>query len=187
MRRHLYKKKACQVRNKDAQSVNLVLTDAIKEHILNNGIYHIPKPERSAPKQVDSRISKLEQQVELMKTKKSEKFYQSILEEYLGGTHMSIDGIGTTDITTDDMHVEIKEWKEWKAALGQILAYNHGEKRDKLAVYLFGPKCVRYSFAIDCMQTLGIEVYELSCDAIAQTVTIYSFANGEVVYKKEIA
>lgn len=185
MRRHLYKKRPCQNRIKEAQEANVVLTDAVKESILANGVYHIPKP-APVPKQIDTRINKLAQQLELLKVKKSEKFYQSILEEHLGGKHLAIPGIGTTDVPTDDMHVEIKEWKDWKAAIGQILAYNHGEKRAKLAIYLFGPKCERYPDAIKCIQSLGISAYELACDAIEQIVTVYSFAEGDIVYAKEL-
>jgi hypothetical protein len=35
-------------------------------------------------------------------------------------------------------NAEIKVWYEWKAALGQLLAYNVASRKEELQVYLFG-------------------------------------------------
>ena len=45
---------------------------------------------------------------------------------------------GITDITTPKKHIEIKEYTMWKHALGQILAYDYYDPKEKLEVHLFG-------------------------------------------------
>lgn len=53
MRRHLYgKKKPCPLKEKAAQDANLVLTDELKEFILANRVYHIPKPQVKSSKTI---------------------------------------------------------------------------------------------------------------------------------------
>lgn len=66
----------------------------------------------------------------------SEKHYQAILERVTGGTHKVLPS-GITDITTADMHGEIKQWRKWKHSLGQLLAYNACDWRPNMNVYLF--------------------------------------------------
>jgi hypothetical protein len=67
---------------------------------------------------------------------KTEKHYQAILERVTGGTHKVLPS-GITDITTTNMHGEIKQWRKWKHSLGQLLAYNACDWRPNLHVYLF--------------------------------------------------
>lgn len=68
--------------------------------------------------------------------KKNEIYYQRFLERKLLATHKrTIHGI--TDISTKDEHIEIKHWKNYKAALGQLLSYNHNDNKS-LCAYFFG-------------------------------------------------
>lgn len=160
MRRHFYdKKKTCQgIVN------NIELTDDIKECILENRKYKMPLENEKLNKQ----IKKLEQDVMFLKAKKSEAFFQSILETYLQGSHKSVKS-GVTDITTDTIHAEIKDWSSWKYALGQLLAYNFSEPKLYLHVYLFStmrPKKEKRDEVFTIFKQHNITPFEFICDDI---------------------
>ena len=89
--------------------------------------------------------------------KRSEAYYQRMLEVILGGGHKMLDS-GTTDITTDSFHAEIKKWSAWKHAVGQLLCYNADDPRDDKRIYLFGQRC-NEDAVTRCTAALGIELY----------------------------
>lgn len=89
--------------------------------------------------------------------KRSEAYYQRMLEVILGGGHKMLDS-GTTDITTASFHAEIKKWSAWKHAVGQLLCYNADDPKDSKRMYLFGLRCNEAS-VIKCTHALGIELY----------------------------
>lgn len=61
------------------------------------------------------KYSQLEIKYEELINKKNEIYYQrKLLETHKKTTH------GITDITTNNEHIEIKHWKNYKNALGQI-------------------------------------------------------------------
>ena len=66
-----------------------------------------------------------------------EKIYQKSLQAKCGYGHKRLP-CGITDITTPKKHIEIKEYTMWKHALGQILAYDYYDPKEKLEVHLFG-------------------------------------------------
>jgi hypothetical protein len=68
--------------------------------------------------------------------KKQEIYYQRFLEKTLNATHKKT-RYGTTDITTDTKHIEIKHWNHYKYALGQLLSYNFQQDKE-LYAYFFG-------------------------------------------------
>lgn len=63
--------------------------------------------------------------------------YQRFLEKQLDSKHKKVK-YGVTDITTENEHIEIKKWSDYKHALGQIMSYNTCDKKEKLSVYFFG-------------------------------------------------
>lgn len=135
MRRHLYdKKKDCP-----GQINPIDLTDEIRETILKNKKYIIPNSEKTLLKTLEKKMNKLEITLEFLQNKKSEAFYQMLLEDFLNGTHKVL-SCGITDITTNDLHAEIKDWSVWKDAIGQLLCYNNMDPKQHLHVYLFGTK-----------------------------------------------
>jgi hypothetical protein len=81
--------------------------------------------------------NKLKQDMLFYKNKKNEAFYQSILEDFLLGTHKKLSS-GITDITTDTCHAEIKEWCCYKEGIGQLMAYNVCDPKEQLEMYMFG-------------------------------------------------
>jgi hypothetical protein len=94
------------------------------------------------------------------KTRKPEVFYQRILEKHLDGKHMRLD-CGITDITTDLLHAEIKEWRKWKEAVGQLLSYNVCENRPYLRLYLFDSyPTPNKNIAIRIFQKYNIQPFE---------------------------
>lgn len=66
-----------------------------------------------------------------------EKIYQTLIESIVDGKQQHLQ-CGITDITSDEMHVEIKEWDAWKSGIGQLLSYNDNLPRDHLFMFLFG-------------------------------------------------
>ncbi len=149
MKRHFYgKTKTCP-----SLIDNMTLTEDVMNHIMNNRILH---PQQETPSQqisvVNNLLSALDpsfsttplpfkknQKEEVQtSTKASESFYQCILEAYLGGTHKQLLNVGITDVTTDTIHAEIKTWSLWKAAIGQLKAYNVADPKTEMQIYLFG-------------------------------------------------
>lgn len=68
--------------------------------------------------------------------KKNEIYYQKFLEKHLKAKHKKT-VYGITDITTEHEHIEIKHWKNYKYALGQLLSYNFNDDKS-LCAYFFG-------------------------------------------------
>src|SRR4051794_3035724 len=78
-------------------------------------------------------LAALKEEVEDMKAvKHNEPYYQTILEKKIGAGHMHIEGVGTTDITTDDTHIEIKRWTRADEIIGQLGRYNSAVPRPHL-------------------------------------------------------
>lgn len=95
---------------------------------------------------IENEIEKLQKQNENFKQKlnevsekRSEQYYQRYLEKLLSASHQKTKH-GKTDITTDTQIIEIKHWKNYKNALGQLFSYKDFQKNKNkcLAVYFFG-------------------------------------------------
>lgn len=100
-----------------------------------------------------------ELRLESLEAKRNEIYYQKFLEKRLGATHKrTIYGI--TDLSTKDEHIEIKQWRDYKKALGQLLSYNFKNNK-KLCVYFFGTiKDDKKTNIIDLFKSKNIKVYE---------------------------
>lgn len=142
---------------------DIELTDEIKNYVLNNRIWKpVVEPSNDQDISLTLMITKLEtmlrQKDACIKNKDyeiqqknalidrlrlqcgrpmKETFYQKILEIMFQGTHQVVKS-GTTDITTSTMHIEIKQAKMYKHALGQLDCYNADEPREELRLYVFG-------------------------------------------------
>lgn len=116
-------------------------------------------------------------------SRKNESFYQAIVEKFLGASHKRL-LVGITDITTDNCHAEIKDWRHWKEAVGQVMCYNAVEPKNEMHLYCFGPyKDFCKNEAIKVLQRLGIQVFEIvNEDTIPRIVNCI---NGSVVYLHE--
>ncbi len=98
---------------------------------------------------------------EEMKYQKKESYYQKILENHLNGQHLTV-GTGITDVSTDNIHAEIKVWRDYRQGIAQLLLYNAASKRDRLQLYLFG-NCTKEKhkqIVIDYVPNLNIEIYQ---------------------------
>jgi len=113
--------------------------------------------------------------------KKNENFYQKVVEEYLNGSHQRLD-VGITDITTDSIHAEIKHWRMFKNAIGQLISYNNEMPRERLQIYLFGDYDVqKKNKIVDCIRKSNIEVYTFKSSNENQ-VEIINYTTKEIVY-----
>jgi hypothetical protein len=105
--------------------------------------------------------------------KPNERFYQLLLERRLqergvvGGHMMTANGI--TDVTTPHEHVEIKHWRAWKAALGQLVAYQSCAPRRRLTACFFGDaSAVLKERAVETLRGHSVAVFELPSDGSAE-------------------
>lgn len=71
------------------------------------------------------------------KRQQPEAAIQKKMEKKLGGSHASCPA-GVVDILCETSLVEIKEWRNWKAALGQTLAYAFFYPNRMLHIHFFG-------------------------------------------------
>lgn len=147
MDKHFYQtKKTCP-----GHMNNIELTEDIKQFILTNRIYKFT---------TDPVLQSLKRELMFYKNKRDEKFFQTLLEEHLGGKHKKL-LTGVTDITTNKFHAEIKQWISWKAAIGQLIAYNIEDPKEEMRMYLFG-KCTKKirKVALETLSAAKICPYE---------------------------
>lgn len=180
MQKHLMQKiKPCPQTMNDIE-----LTDEIKEYIINNRVYRIPKTEILLPTKAENvlaeEIKKLKLNIEFIKSNKKESFYQRMVETYLKGTHLKLPS-GITDVSTDRIHAEIKNVIHYKSALGQLYCYNRDSPRPVLQVYLFGKAPNKtMKTAYEHFTSLNIELYTFT--SVDDTHSIVKYDTGDIVY-----
>ena len=98
--------------------------------------------------------------------KKRETYYQTLLEGKLNAKRSRIPGVGTTDLTTNDAHIEIKNWDNYMKVPGQLASYHQGLPRAKSAVYFFGilPTLKRVNHIRTLMTAHKIAMYSIDED-----------------------
>lgn len=181
MRKHLYHvAKVCPATHEDIE-----LTDEVKEYIMKNRVYRATRP-KPAPTQSPSTapIPSAEQNDYSLIMRTPEKYYQKIVEKYLGGTHKKL-ACGTTDVTTIDTHAEIKIWKSYKEALGQLIAYNFVDPKEHLQAYFFG-RTVEDD--VDLVKALFSSV-DIECYTFVEspgTISIMNLQTNESVYDYKV-
>lgn len=115
-----------------------------------------------------------------LKNKKSESFYQSLLELCTGASHKTLQ-CGVTDVSTDEFHAEIKQWDCYKEGVGQLMCYNSEDPKGEIRLYMFGsysPKAKRKAHNV--CENLNIQVYEFVHKE--GVVDIVNFATQEIVW-----
>jgi hypothetical protein len=86
------------------------------------------------------------------------------------------------------MHVEIKEWKCWKEAVGQLQCYNVVDPKTRLILCCFGKYGENYKRECEKVaNSLGIDVYEFLEDR-SGTINLTGI-NGMVIltYNPEVS
>jgi hypothetical protein len=158
------------------KETSVELTDAIKDFIMTNRIYdHVLKD-----KQQDT-IKKLEIQNGILKHARPETFYQSVVEGYLRGTHKKLESGYVTDISTEDTHVEIKNWKNFRESIGQLISYNVEDHKPYLQVYLFGTKTNKIKeVATRIFKSLDIKMFTFDVDT--KHVDIIDLDTNKIVF-----
>ena len=176
---------------------NVELTEEIKKYVLKNrriDFRFIPRP-NATPRPYNVSILNAttvlsEQRTEGVVTfltptfkktcDRNELFFQRIVETFLGGSHMTL-SCGTTDVTTETTHAEIKRWPEWKSALGQIQSYNVACPRPRLHVYMFDNASNRTRReAIQTFHKCGIAAFTF--EMTTSVVEIVDAIRGNVVF-----
>jgi hypothetical protein len=100
--------------------------------------------------------------------RKNEKHYQRILEERLSAKHLHIQGVGYTDLTTQDAHIEVKKWSDYHVVPGQLAKYNQAAPRARQCAYFFGPTPDKKRLALirDLMAKFGIEMFSFDANDV---------------------
>ncbi len=129
---------------------------------------------------INNELKAVKLELQYYKNRKNELFYQLLLEQYLGGTHKSL-SCGITDITTENSHCEIKEWKYWKEGVGQLTCYNTVDPKNENAIYLFGKYSDNCKLkCIEIIKKCNIIPYELKDDS--DGVHIINLIDNTVIY-----
>lgn len=114
--------------------------------------------------------------------RKPEVYYQRLLENYLQAGHKKV-AAGITDITTDDYHGEIKQWRKWKEAVGQLLSYNVCDQKPNLHIYLFDKYSqTNKSVAMRVFDAYGIMPYEF-VEASPYTIKLVELRSRQCVHE----
>ncbi len=103
---------------------------------------------------------------------KKESYYQTLIENILGGSHQYIKRIGFTDVTIHNAHIEIKDGPKYHQACGQLLKYHLVCPRDHRVVILFG----RLPVSLDFLRTFfshTIATHVLYFDSVDNLHPIY--------------
>lgn len=141
-----------------ALSHQIDLTEHIKEKILINRTYKPP--------------------IDVLPTSDivGESFFQSVLEHHFGYGHKKLH-VGVTDITTDKFHAEIKEWRKWKSAIGQLMMYNKDDPKDELRLYLFGKRSQKMKEKV-CQYLTDMDVGLYECLIVSNGVKLVNLFDG---------
>jgi len=135
----------------------------------------------------DSRdvIEMLNIQIGFLKNQKNEDFYQKIVEMHLQGTHKRLT-IGVTDVTNDTIHAEIKKWDDFKNAIGQLVAYNIEDPKERLQIYFFGKYGkTNKENAANCVKKANMEVYTFRFPT-PDEIEIIEYFSEECVFSYKI-
>ena len=107
-----------------------------------------------------------------------------ILENYFNASHKTLK-CGITDITTDNMHAEIKAWDCWKESIGQLITYNTLDPRNELHVYLFGkygPSSKQMAFEV--LVKNNFKVFD--CIIEDKTIRVINMSDNSVLFEHVI-
>jgi DNA-directed RNA polymerase subunit RPC12/RpoP len=161
----------------------------IKKNDINDDINDDNSVLKTLKTDKDIEIERLKLELMYYKNKNNENYYQKFLETILGGCHRRLK-CGITDITTDKFHAEIKNWKDWKEAIGQLICYNKHDKKSEMRLYLFGScKDEKLKMIYEDCKSFDINVYNIVnnkndtfsiCNMNSSEVNIYK-ASGELI------
>lgn len=91
-----------------------------------------------------------------------ERKIQKKLQKKLGGEVEVKTKVGKIDLLTDDLLIEIKEYDNWKCALGQLIAYSifHPEKEKCMYLFDVRDKDTKYIRKICKSQNIDLKIYD---------------------------
>lgn len=126
---------------------------------------------------LENLVNSLQERLLLLENSKESKNLEIDFQKHLekltcGNSHLK-NKYGITDITTDNSHIEIKNWSYYKHCLGQLLAYNLALPKEKLIAAFFGNETSFKERAISLMHSNKIDVWAL--DIINNELVIQKF------------
>jgi hypothetical protein len=108
--------------------------------------------------------------------------YQYLLAEKLSGSVEVETPVGRIDILSAEWIVEVKEFKAWKSALGQVLAYSTlvAERKAAIAVYGRGIDPAKMNLCVQTCSQFSVSVWELNATLAVKDVTKVAIQAGEL-------
>lgn len=92
----------------------------------------------------------------------TEKLYQSQLHYKVGGTREVATPVGYIDLLNDTYIVEVKEARDWKHAVGQIICYDFYKPKRQKVIALFGKISNKLKGEVEyCCSNLNIDIWWL--------------------------
>lgn len=158
--------------SKEMQNRIQTLEDNIRQ--LQEQVCAEPPNEYDSVQKLRKENEKLKTQIYQLQAKKNEDFYQSILEKHFNATHKKL-LIGVTDITTDDTHIEIKRWCNWRDAFAQLILYNSHDPKEKLHACFFG----EYTQPSKDLAIASLKQQNITCFELTQTPDAIYMTNLE--------
>lgn len=169
-----------KIEEKPVQKNNQIVDiDNLKKYLLKEIKNEVVKKTENE-KNLEKNIKTLNLELQYYKNRKNENFYQLLLENFLGGTHKKLKS-GITDITTDYCHAEIKQWKSFKEAIGQLTCYNIQDPKPELHLYFFGKYSAKERTIELIKECNKFKIF--SCEDLDDGVRIIDCITNEEVYK----
>lgn len=157
---------------------NIDIDPEVIEYVLANRIYPEQKDNTNSQSKT---IIALQKELMFHNNRKDEKFFHTVLEDCLDGSHKKLQ-VGVTDITTDTFHAEIKDWKDWQNAIGNLMSYNDEDPKEQLHIYLFG-RCGDNIKEAAC-KTLGrLNIKPFECILVEDGVNVIDLKTKTSVLK----
>lgn len=183
MRVHFDRKRTCQ----GLLDPSFELTDEAKQFILDNRVYSTPKISEHQKMTAKEQILCLRLEVAMLRGKHDEKFYQSVVEKYLGKSHMKLKHC-ITDVSTSTAHAEIKRWDRYAECIGQLHVYKAHSPRSEYHAYMFDETCgkSKIRIAIETMHKSFPGIKLFTFDTTKDKVKIVNVDTKEVVFTFEI-
>ena len=125
---------------------------------MNNDILQIINELIIKNQKLEERISYLENQ-RTESPRELEIKYQRYLEKKYNASHKK-NAFGISDIETNDVVIEIKNWKKYKHSIGQLQCYNHHNNKQMIA-YFFGSKPLNLNNILKQFHKHNISVFHI--------------------------
>ena len=136
MRKHFDAKNKCPM-----LVTRIELTPEVKDFVLQNRVWKPPSVISERRRMTANELNECYKiEIGLLRGKEDEKFFQTVVEKYLGKSHMKLKHV-VTDVSTERVHAEIKRWDRFVECIGQLYVYKAQLPKEEYHAYMFDESC----------------------------------------------